>query len=346
MAGEGYSRCSEETIRLWWRNYGRLTPVRVDSLTDVAAVVTVRAGLTEGWGTLYIDVDSIGPHTITGVGMIPFREPIDWRELPIATEADLVAEVERLAHRLVQADAFSGVVLLTRDGKPLLRRAFGLADREAQRVNTMDTPFELASVGKMFTAVAVAQLAEQGKLSLDASIGSLLPDYPAGQSGSEVTVHHLLTMSSGIPDLFRSPRYWAARAGIRTLSDYWPFFATAALEFPPGTQWSYSNSNFLLLGSLVERVAAVPFAAAVEQLCARSSLGLACGQVRGSVAHPPNTPAYVQWELHETETLDFPCQRGRVSSASVCLRFGLRIHLFARTSRGSCANGGLLMHRE
>lgn len=284
-------------FRLWWRNYGRLTPVRVDSLTDVAAVVSVRAELTEGWGTLYLDVDSIVPHAITGIGMIPFREPIDWRELPVATDADLVAEVERLAQQLVQADAFSGVVLLTRDGKPLLRRAFGLADRKAQRVNTMDTPFELASVGKMFTAVAVAKLAEQGKLSLDATIGSLLSDYPTGQSGSHVTVHHLLTMSSGIPDLFRSPRYWAGRAGIRTLSDYWPFFATAALEFPPGTQWAYSNSNFLILGSVVERVTGVPFAAAVEQLVFRPSgmtrtsyrSGAMAERARGYTHMPPGS---------------------------------------------------------
>jgi len=113
----------------------------------------------------------------TSVGMIPFREPIDWREMPITTDAKLVAEIEDLAGRLTQADAFSGVVVLTRGGEPLLRRAFGLADRGAKRVNTMDTPFELASVSKMFTAVAVAQLAEQGKLSFDATIGSLLPDY-------------------------------------------------------------------------------------------------------------------------------------------------------------------------
>jgi CubicO group peptidase (beta-lactamase class C family) len=284
-------------FRLWWRNYGRLMPLRVDSLTDVAAVVTVRAGLTEGWGTLYIDVDSTVPHPITGIGMIPFREPIDWRESSIATDAELAAEVERLAHRLVEADAFSGVVLLTRDGRPLLRRAFGFADREAQRINTMESPFELASVGKMFTAVAVAKLAEQGRLSLDATIDSMLPDYPAGQSGSQVTVHHLLTMSSGIPDLFRSPRYWAGRAGIRTLADYWPFFATAALQFPPGTEWSYSNSNFLILGAIVERVSGVPFATAVEQLVFRPSgmtrtryrSGAVAERARGYTHMPPGS---------------------------------------------------------
>lgn len=72
-------------------------------------------------------------------------------------------------------------------------------------------------------------------------------------------------MSSGIVDLFRSPRYWAERESIRTHSDYWRFFVTKPLEFPPGTAWSYSNSNFLLLGSVVERVSGFPFPDVVEQ---------------------------------------------------------------------------------
>lgn len=117
----------------------------------------------------------------------------------------------------------------------------------------------------MFTAVLVAQLAEQKSVRFDTTIGSLLPDFPAGQAKLQVTVHHLLTMSSGIPDVFRSSQFWAGLAGVRTLSDFWPFFATASLEFTPGTRWAYSNSNFLVLGSIVERAVGGPFAATVEQ---------------------------------------------------------------------------------
>jgi CubicO group peptidase (beta-lactamase class C family) len=250
-------------FQLWFRNYGSLTPVRVDSLTQSAAVVTARHGLTGGWGVIYLDVDSLEPHGITGVGLLPFTEPSDWSTLTVSTERELVADLRALAVRLSRADAFSGVVLLTRGGRPLLEEAFGFADREARRPNTPETRFELASVGKLFTAVAALRLVEAGRLDLEATIGSVLPDLPAPSAG--VTLHQLLTMSSGIPDLFRSPRYWAQRANLRTLSDYWPFFAAAPLEFPPGTAWSYSNSNFLLLGSAVERLSGVPFATAVEQ---------------------------------------------------------------------------------
>jgi CubicO group peptidase (beta-lactamase class C family) len=182
----------------------------------------------------------------------------------LSTDVELAKGVEDVAERLVQADEFSGVVLLSRHGQPLLRRAFGLADRERARPNRVDTPFALASVSKMFTAVVVAQLVERNRLSFDATIRSVLPTYPAGETSSQVTVGHLLTMSSGIPDLFQSPQFWAGLDRIKTLSDFWPYFAKAPLQFPPGSKWAYSNSNFLVLGAIVERVFGRPFAAVVE----------------------------------------------------------------------------------
>jgi CubicO group peptidase (beta-lactamase class C family) len=185
------------------------------------------------------------------------------------TDAELVANVDTLAGRLARQEAFSGVVLLARHGQPLLRRAFGLADRTTGRLNKVDTPFDLASVGKMFTAVVVARLAQESLLSFEDTIGTLLPDLPAGPARSRVTVRHLLTMSSGIPDVFGMPAFWTTLPRIKTLSDFWPLFASKPLEFAPGTRWRYSNSNFLVLGSIVERVARVPFAEAVERYVVR-----------------------------------------------------------------------------
>lgn len=199
---------------------------------------------------------------VVGCRAIPKTQPAN-------KEADLhvaiAADVERLAERLAHEDKFTGVVLLTQNGKTLVRRAFGMADRASKRVNTPDTPFALASVGKMFTAVVVARLAEQKQIAFDASIGALLPDYPAVPARSEVTVQHLLTMSSGIPDVFKSQEFFAGLARVRKQSDFWPFFANAPLEFQPGTKWTYSNSNFLVLGAIVERVARKPFPAEVEE---------------------------------------------------------------------------------
>jgi CubicO group peptidase (beta-lactamase class C family) len=182
------------------------------------------------------------------------------KSLPVVTtDAALAQSLEQVVERVVGTDEFSGVVLFSRHGKPLLRRAIGFADRERRRPNTADTPFALASVSKMFTAVAVAQLAEQDRLALTATIGSLLPGYPGGEASAKVTVHHLLTMSSGIPDLFRSPQFWADVPKIKAFRDFWPHFAQAPLDFDPGTRGAYSNSNFLILGAIIERVAGRPF---------------------------------------------------------------------------------------
>ena len=182
-----------------------------------------------------------------------------------AAEAQVVTELGRVAEELARQDGFSGVVLLSQGGRVVFQGAYGQANREKARANTLDTPFALASVSKMFTAVVVAQLAEQNKLRFDDSIGTLLPMYPPGQSKTEVNVRHLLTMSSGIPDIFRMPKFWTEISRIRVLSDFWPLFATTPLEFPPGSKWAYSNSNFVILGAIIERLTGGSFLDEVER---------------------------------------------------------------------------------
>ncbi|PCC67117.1 Beta-lactamase [Nannocystis exedens] len=100
--------------------------------------------------------------------------------------------------KLVEADAFSGTVTLARHGQPFYRHASGLASRRWNVPKRHDTRFNLASVTKMFTAVAVAQLVEQGKIAYDDTVGEILPDDPNEQVARTVTVHHLLSHTSGI----------------------------------------------------------------------------------------------------------------------------------------------------
>jgi D-alanyl-D-alanine carboxypeptidase len=167
-----------------------------------------------------------------------------------AEDAALVTEVDRIVDERVAQGLFSGVVVLARDGQPLLVRAEGLADRERQRANDPATRFDIASLGKMLTAVAIAQLVERGELAFEQPIGRYLPDFPHREIAERVTIEHLLTHRSGIPDLpedlFRSPP--------AELRGYLPFFRDAALEFAPGTKRSYSNSGFVLLGLVIEQV--------------------------------------------------------------------------------------------
>jgi len=123
----------------------------------------------------------------------------------------------------------------------------------------------LSSVGKMFTAVTIARLVERKQVSFESKLRSLLPEYPSADARDRVTVRDLLTMSSGIPDLFRVPRFWDEIGTIRSPTDMWKYFAGSPLQFAPGTQWAYSNSNYLLLGEIIERVTGREFHTVVEQ---------------------------------------------------------------------------------
>jgi CubicO group peptidase (beta-lactamase class C family) len=153
-------------------------------------------------------------------------------------------------------DLFSGVVLLAYQGRPVLRRACGMANKAASLPNRLDTRFDLASVTKTFTAVAVAQLAQQRKIAFHEKIGTYLQGFPA-EIGQNVTVHQLLTHTSGIgrPAVGTEP---PTRPEWDTVQKLWDGTAKAirALppQFTPGTQYRYSNDGFFLLGEIVATV--------------------------------------------------------------------------------------------
>jgi CubicO group peptidase (beta-lactamase class C family) len=254
-----------------------------------------------------------------------------------ARDAALAADVEAFAAKFAASDEFSGVVLLTRHGQPLVRRGYGLADRKAGRANTPETPFVLSSVSKMFTAVTIAKLVERKQLSFDSPLGSLLPEYPSAEARDQVTVAHLLTMSSGIPDLFRVPEFWAGVASTVSPMDFWKYFAASPLQFRPGTQWSYSNSNFLLLGSIIERQTGRAFTSVVEaeifrplaMVNTRYDLGTAPKPALGYTHTPPaGTRAdsarwYPAWEEPKPGDDCIPCtpMGGGYSTADDLARF-------------------------
>ncbi len=147
--------------------------------------------------------------------------------------------------------AFSGAVLVARDGQPTVKEAYGLANREANQANNIDTRFGIGSVGKMFTAVAIAQLVEQGKLDFDDRIGEYLAGLPADVAA--ITVDQLLTHTSGLGDFMRSGYPKEARAAL-TAADLLPLVVKQPLEFKPGTRESYSNSGYVVLGAIIEAI--------------------------------------------------------------------------------------------
>ena len=165
-------------------------------------------------------------------------------------------EVLALAHKYQQ---FNGSALVAENGKVVYKGAFGMANMEWNIPNTPDTKFRLGSITKQFTAMLTMQLVEQGKIKLDAKISDYLPDYRK-DTGQKVTIHHLLTHTSGIPSYTSQPGFFEnVSRNPYKVSDFVTKYASGALEFEPGSKYTYSNSGYFLLGAIIERVTGKPY---------------------------------------------------------------------------------------
>lgn len=157
-----------------------------------------------------------------------------------------------------EAGLMSGVVLVARDGQPLFRQAYGLADREWGIANTPDTHFRIGSLTKQFTAAAILLLAEAGKLTLDDPVARFLPDLPP--AWAQVRLRHLLGHTSGIVNYTAMPDYLATTARLEPPPRaILASVAKEALLFAPGTRVEYSNTNYLLLGLVIEAASGAPY---------------------------------------------------------------------------------------
>ncbi len=202
---------------------------------------------------------------IVGATFLP-TEVACQQSKPVMTANDsaMAKELDAFIKNLVIEDKFSGAVLVAKDDKPFFQKAYGLASKEFNVPNQSNTKFNVASMGKMFTGIAVAQLAEQKKLSFDDFIGRHLPDYPKDVA-SRVRIHHLLTHTSGLGSYWKDEFHEANHARFRTIQDFFPLFINDAPAFEPGAKWSYSNAGFMVLGAIIEKVAGRSYFAYVKE---------------------------------------------------------------------------------
>ena len=176
----------------------------------------------------------------------------------------LIEAVDELATDRASKDKFSGAILVAQRGRVQFEKAYGLEDRERQKPNTVDTQFRFGSMGKMFTAVALMQLVEQGKVDLEAPVGRYLPDYPNQDIATKVTVAHLLSHTGGTGDIF-GPEFDKNKASLRSSKDYVDLYGSRAPEFAPGARQAYSNYGFILLGRIVEQVSGLGYDEYIER---------------------------------------------------------------------------------
>ncbi|MBN2199838.1 MAG: beta-lactamase family protein [Candidatus Aminicenantes bacterium] len=184
---------------------------------------------------------------------------------PKAGEKEFVSAVRDCLTEKARADEFSGVVLVALNDRVVYHEAYGYADRDKKIPNRKDTKFNLGSINKNFTRLAVLQLVRGKKMSLGDPIKKFLPDYPNAEAAAKVTVRHLLEMTSGIGDFF-GPRYEETpKEKIRSIRDYLPLFADLPLAFEPGAASRYSNGGYIVLGAIIEKVSGQDYYAYVRE---------------------------------------------------------------------------------
>jgi CubicO group peptidase (beta-lactamase class C family)/outer membrane lipoprotein-sorting protein len=185
-----------------------------------------------------------------------FKMPPKTGQTDQLSVSEFVRELDAYLETNTEKDIFSGVVLFACEGKPIFKKAYGMADRERNIPNQLNTKFCIGSMGKMFTAVSIAQLVEQGKLSYDDLIGKYLgADWILSEVGEKVKISHLLSHTSGIAEFLDDEFYKFTEAGTHwTLEDRKPIVKEKSLTFEPGTRWAYCNTGFILLAAIIEKV--------------------------------------------------------------------------------------------
>ncbi|HEV7684837.1 MAG TPA: serine hydrolase [Pyrinomonadaceae bacterium] len=172
---------------------------------------------------------------------------------PKAAKIDAVMS---LYHKYGQ---FNGAVLVADNGKVVYKKGLGLANMEWNVPNETDTKFRLGSITKQFTATLILQLVEQGRIKLDGKVSDYLPDYRQ-DTGGRMTIHHLLSHTSGLPNYTALPGFFAniSRNPFK-VDDFVKQYASGDLEFEPGSKFNYSNSGYFLLGDIIEKVTRKPY---------------------------------------------------------------------------------------
>lgn len=174
---------------------------------------------------------------------------------------NLNTKIDALIEKAVKLNRFNGTVLVSKNGKIVYEKAYGYQDVEKNVLNTPNTIYQIGSTTKEFTAAVVLKLIENHQLSLDDKLSNYFPDFARG---NEITIKHLLTHTSGIYEILRDPLAFNGGTQPRSKEQMLSFFMNKPLDFDPGTQYSYCNSGYMLLGLIIEKVTGKPYEQVVK----------------------------------------------------------------------------------
>jgi CubicO group peptidase (beta-lactamase class C family) len=225
-------------------------------------------GSTGATGVIVLTMDAEQPFKVGGVKLetvagrregrggppMPASAPID----PGMSDAELERALDAYLSRLASEDTLSGAVLVARQGRPIVQKAYGFADRANRIPNTTGTRFNLGSINKKFTEIAIAQLVAAGKLATTDTLGALIPDYPQALSRT-ATVAQLLGHTAGLSDFFGEEFSKTSKDRFRSNADYFSFVSRLPPLFAPGERNQYCNGCYITLGAIIERISGMPY---------------------------------------------------------------------------------------
>lgn len=243
----------EERLNNFARIYDQTRGVNLQSVRRTnpnEVAVSVKTNLTEQALDMMFMVEEQSPFYLRGIGVRPSDTPSSGKKL---SDREMVADLDGFLKKIAAADVFSGAVLVAKGDNVLFERAYGEANKDFKALNNVNTKFNLGSMNKMFTSVAIAQLVEAGKLSFDDSLSKFLPDFPDKEAAEKIKIKHLLSHTSGLGNFFNRTFMEGSRARFRTIDDFLALVKDEKMQFEPGTRWQYSNTGMLVLGKVIEK---------------------------------------------------------------------------------------------
>ncbi len=305
---------------------GGFEPLRISRNEPNRIEVILREQDGDRVGTLELQVDAMQPQRVVRFALTPMAVvPADLMPERVS-QAEAWRRATNKASRLAASDQFAGVLARGRDGRARMSARWGDADRTRRIKHTSNTRFRIGSMYKMFTAVAMLQLVEQGRVDLDAPLARYLPDYPDSPLAEQVKIRHLLTHTGGAGDIF-TDAYQAQRNAVREHADYIRLFGDRDPEFTPGSREVYSNYGFVLLGEVIERVTGMSYHDAIrKQIFEPAGMGHSGTQPEERVRSLISV-GYTQTENGLTDNRDLLPWRGTAagggySTVGDLLRFG------------------------
>jgi CubicO group peptidase (beta-lactamase class C family) len=219
-------------------------------------VLILKDRLYGGWHAINLELTDDAKALIKDIRLNRARPP-QGQNHPLANQQAMLDQAKKMVQKGCDKNVFSGSAMIAQGDKVILSMACGEASKRYHVKNNIDTKFNLGSMNKMFTAVSIAQLAEQGKLTYEDKISKYIDDtWLPKEMTDQITIHHLLSHTSGLGSYFNETYQKSSRDLFREVDDYKPLVKGDKLKFPPGSNYAYSNTGMLLLGVVIEKASA------------------------------------------------------------------------------------------